>query len=183
MRCNDRKYTAVEALDPVSGKFVPLFDRRSQKWNDHFLWTADLTQVVGRTAVGRAAVVKLALKEKRELRNTEVKLANHVLKKARIPRQERREAMAGRASPKFMEDLRAAIQAAERKEKLEAGDATPGANPGDAPHAGATEQTPGDEGKLRPEQEMGPAAGPAGAAAADATGRATGDPLSHGPVG
>lgn len=61
MGCNDRKYTAVEALDPVSGEFVPLFDPRSQNWDDHFLWTADLTQVVGRTAAGRATVVKLAL--------------------------------------------------------------------------------------------------------------------------
>lgn len=61
MGCNDRKYTAVDAIDPVSGKFVPLYDPRNHRWGDHFLWTEDLTQVVGRTAIGRATVVKLAL--------------------------------------------------------------------------------------------------------------------------
>ncbi|HEY2589136.1 MAG TPA: hypothetical protein VGI81_25560, partial [Tepidisphaeraceae bacterium] len=47
----------------------------------------------------RVVKLQLDLQEKRALRNAEVKLANHVLKKARIPRRERREALAGRASP------------------------------------------------------------------------------------
>ena len=106
-----------------------------------------------------------------------------VLKKARISRRERREALAGRATPAFMEDLRAVIEAAERKERQEADDATPGANPGDAPHAGATEQAPDDEGKLRPEREMRPSAEAVGAGPAGATGRATTEAVSHGPVG
>jgi hypothetical protein len=96
-----------------------------------------------------------------------------------IPRRDRREVLAGRATAQFMEDLLAAIEAAERKEAREAADATTGANPGDAPHAGATEQRPCDEGNLRPEREMESSAGPAGAAPANATGRAAGDPLSH----
>ncbi|HEY2588140.1 MAG TPA: hypothetical protein VGI81_20520 [Tepidisphaeraceae bacterium] len=129
----------------------------------------------------RVVKLQLDLQEKRELRNAEVKLANHVLKKARIPRRERREALEGRATPKFMEDLRAAIEAAERREAREAAaDATNSPKPGDAPHAGATEQMPMEDRKLRQEREIGPSAGPAGDAPTDATGRATTEAVSHG---
>lgn len=61
MGCNDRKYTAIDAVDPVSGEIVRLFHPRQQSWNDHFSWTADFTQIVGRTPTGRATVVKLKL--------------------------------------------------------------------------------------------------------------------------
>jgi transposase len=131
----------------------------------------------------RVVKLQLDLKEKRELRNAEVRLANHVLKKARIPRRERREALEGRAGPEFMEDLRAAIEAAERREAREAAaDATPSANPGDAPQGGAGEDASEAEDKLRPEREMGRSAGANRAGAADATGRATGDGVSHEPA-
>jgi 5-methylcytosine-specific restriction endonuclease McrA len=34
--CNNHKYTYTEAIDPMSGNVVPLFDPRKQKWADHF---------------------------------------------------------------------------------------------------------------------------------------------------
>jgi hypothetical protein len=78
----------------------------------------------------------------------------------RIPRGERPEALEGRSGPEFNEDLRAAIDAAERREAPEAAaDATTRANPDDASQAGAGEQVPADEDKLRPEREMGRSAG------------------------
>ena len=130
----------------------------------------------------RVVKLQLDLKEKRELRNAEVRLANHVLKKAQIPRRERRAALEGRATPQFMEDLRAAIEAADRKEARDAtNNATKHANPCDVPRAGACEAAPADESKLRPEREMGRSAGAACAEPADATGRATGDGVSHEP--
>jgi hypothetical protein len=61
MGCNDHKYTAVEAIDPVSGELADLFNPRQHRWDEHFLWTADFTQVVGRSATGRATVAKLKL--------------------------------------------------------------------------------------------------------------------------
>ena len=57
--CNNHKYTSVEAIDPISGETVQLFDPRRQKWNDHFVWNADQRIVLGLTPVGRATVQKL----------------------------------------------------------------------------------------------------------------------------
>ena len=61
MGCNDRKYTAVDAIDPVSGEVVPLFHPRKQVWAEHFLWAADFTQIVGQSPTGRATVARLKL--------------------------------------------------------------------------------------------------------------------------
>ncbi|HEY2584530.1 MAG TPA: hypothetical protein VGI81_02050 [Tepidisphaeraceae bacterium] len=71
-------------------------------------------------------------------------------------------------------------RAAERKEARVAGDATVGANSGDAPQVATGDAAPVEERKLRPEREMGQSAGAAGADPAAATGRATGEAVSHG---
>ncbi|HBI43989.1 MAG TPA: HNH endonuclease, partial [Planctomycetales bacterium] len=47
--------------DPQSGRFLPLFNPRQQKWSRHFAWDADFLFIQGRTAVGRAAVAALHL--------------------------------------------------------------------------------------------------------------------------
>jgi hypothetical protein len=59
--CNNRKYTHVEARDPVSGNLVSLYDPRRQRWADHFSWNEDFTLVIGLTATGRATVERLQL--------------------------------------------------------------------------------------------------------------------------
>lgn len=59
--CNSHKYTIVEAVDAVTTEIVPLFNPRTQRWSDHFVWGADWTTVVGLTAIGRATVTKLRL--------------------------------------------------------------------------------------------------------------------------
>ena len=59
--CNNRKYTHVEARDPVSGNLVSLYDPRRQRWADHFSWNEDFTLVIGLTATGRATVELLKL--------------------------------------------------------------------------------------------------------------------------
>ena len=61
MGCNDRKYTAAEAIDPVSGELVKLFNPRRDRWDEHFSWTADFTQVVGHSTAARATMAKLKL--------------------------------------------------------------------------------------------------------------------------
>jgi hypothetical protein len=40
---------------------ILLFNPRHQIWVDHFQWSDDGTQVIGKTAVGRATVVALQL--------------------------------------------------------------------------------------------------------------------------
>src|SRR5713101_5553306 len=59
--CNNRKYTSVEAIDPVTGETVPLYHPRQQPWIDHFTWNLDYTLILGLTPTGRATIEKLQL--------------------------------------------------------------------------------------------------------------------------
>lgn len=59
--CNGHKYTKQEAPDPVTGRVVPLFHPRDERWRDHFAWSADASLVVGLTPVGRATVEALRM--------------------------------------------------------------------------------------------------------------------------
>jgi hypothetical protein len=57
--CSLRKWAHQTALDPESGEEVPVFNPRTQAWNDHFRW--DGARVVPLTATGRATVAMLAM--------------------------------------------------------------------------------------------------------------------------
>jgi hypothetical protein len=59
--CNNRKYTNVEAVDPVTLSIVSLFHPRQHNWGEHFAWSDDSTLVLGLTPIGRATVEKLQL--------------------------------------------------------------------------------------------------------------------------
>jgi len=59
--CNLHEGPNIAALDPDSGKLVPLFHPRHDQWADHFVWNG--TIVVGRTPIGRATVVLLAIND------------------------------------------------------------------------------------------------------------------------
>jgi hypothetical protein len=49
------------ARDPLTMVETPLFNPRSDRWSDHFRWTADGLRIVGLTTVGRATVAGLHL--------------------------------------------------------------------------------------------------------------------------
>jgi hypothetical protein len=57
--CNNSKFTKTAALDPVSGQTVPLFNPRTDKWSEHFVWNDDFTLIIGLTPTGRATVETL----------------------------------------------------------------------------------------------------------------------------
>lgn len=59
--CNSHKHIRTTATDPESGMTVPLFHPRRQRWQDHFEWSKDGEQVIGRTAVGRSTIIALQL--------------------------------------------------------------------------------------------------------------------------
>lgn len=59
--CNLYKSNQTRARDPVSGRFVSLFNPRRQAWRRHFRWSEDGVFIVGLTACGRATVVALNL--------------------------------------------------------------------------------------------------------------------------
>jgi hypothetical protein len=60
-RCNEFKGTQTHADDPASGERVPLFNPRTQAWDEHFGWSADGAEVVGKTPCGRATVAALRM--------------------------------------------------------------------------------------------------------------------------
>jgi len=59
--CNRRKSDRLTAVDPISGEEVPLFNPRRDRWDEHFIWSADGLSIIGLTPTGRATVVALAL--------------------------------------------------------------------------------------------------------------------------
>ncbi len=59
--CNNAKATQTHARDPFTGRRVKLFNPRTQRWSRHFKWSEDSTEIIGRTASGRATVVALNL--------------------------------------------------------------------------------------------------------------------------
>ena len=57
--CSLRKGARLTAADPESGAEVPLFNPRSERWDEHFRWEG--VNVVGLTPSGRATVDALSL--------------------------------------------------------------------------------------------------------------------------
>lgn len=59
--CNSFKGACTHATDPLTGRTVALFNPRQQDWYEHFAWSADGTQIIGLTPIGRATVAALQL--------------------------------------------------------------------------------------------------------------------------
>jgi hypothetical protein len=57
--CSLRKWAKQTAVDPDSGEEVPLFNSRTQSWEEHFCW--DGVRVVPLTPTRRATVLSLAM--------------------------------------------------------------------------------------------------------------------------
>lgn len=59
--CNEFKTDSTHAVDPITGELTPLFDPRTQAWDEHFAWSADRARVEGLSPAGRATVVALRM--------------------------------------------------------------------------------------------------------------------------
>jgi hypothetical protein len=59
--CNNHKFAKTEAVDELTGQTAALFHPRAMKWEDHFAWSADYSEVVALSAVGRVTVAELRL--------------------------------------------------------------------------------------------------------------------------
>ena len=57
--CNRYKGPNLSGVDSISGRVVPLFHPRRDKWEEHFEW--DGSQLAGRTANARATIQALRL--------------------------------------------------------------------------------------------------------------------------
>ena len=62
--CNIAKADRTQAVDPTTAKRVPLFNPRTQRWDEHFRWSRDWKRLIGRTPVGRATVASLDMNAK-----------------------------------------------------------------------------------------------------------------------
>lgn len=59
--CNLFKSNKTELFDSGTDKTVRLFNPRVDVWSGHFIWTSDFSEIIGRTAIGRATVTALNL--------------------------------------------------------------------------------------------------------------------------
>ena len=59
--CNGFKHAKTHAVDPQTDEEILLFNPRKQKWNEHFDFTEDKTEIIGKTSCGRATVIALRL--------------------------------------------------------------------------------------------------------------------------
>ena len=71
-RCNLLKGDATEALDRRTGRRVPLFNPRRDRWGDHFRRSRDQVRIYGRTAIGRATVALLRFNSADEQRARQI---------------------------------------------------------------------------------------------------------------
>jgi hypothetical protein len=59
--CNNHKYTKTEAIDPFSKEMALLYNPRKDIWEEHFIWSADFSEIIGVSPTGRATVKTLKL--------------------------------------------------------------------------------------------------------------------------
>ena len=59
--CNSFKWAKVKGVDFETEKEVPLFNPRTQHWQQHFKWNDEGAYIIGLTAIGRATVETLKM--------------------------------------------------------------------------------------------------------------------------
>jgi hypothetical protein len=59
--CNAHKSAKTKAIDNLTEKTVKLFNPRTQKWREHFDFSQDKTQIIGKMPCGRATVESLQI--------------------------------------------------------------------------------------------------------------------------
>ena len=60
-RGNAFRGTETHARDPQGAEWVALFNPRQQVWIDHFAWSEDGTEIIGKTPCGRATIAALKM--------------------------------------------------------------------------------------------------------------------------
>ena len=63
--CNRAKSNKIEVFDAKTKTIVPIFNPRTQSWNEHFEWSDNYTRIIGKTPIGRGTVAELNLNKKR----------------------------------------------------------------------------------------------------------------------
>lgn len=66
--CNSYKSSKVYVFDEETEQKVKLFNPRTQNWHEHFKFNENQTEIVGKTACGRATAVALRMNEKQAVK-------------------------------------------------------------------------------------------------------------------
>jgi hypothetical protein len=73
LNCNLHKGPNLAGIDPDTGRLVPLFHPRRDKWDEHFRWSGPL--LAGLTPTGRATLGVLAINDPAIVRVREALIA------------------------------------------------------------------------------------------------------------
>lgn len=63
--CNRRKSNRTAGVDSHTGLHFTLFNPRQDAWSEHFIWSANGTEIIGLTPTGRATIMQLDLNRPR----------------------------------------------------------------------------------------------------------------------
>ncbi len=66
--CNSFKHAKTHAVDPQTKAETEIFNPRKQAWNEHFEFSQDQTEILGKTACGRTTVIALKLNNRRAVK-------------------------------------------------------------------------------------------------------------------
>lgn len=75
--CNRHKADRTTEIDPVTGQVVNLFHPQQDNWRNHFAWSTDGSEIVPRTAAGRATVHALRMNRPQLIRTRRLWVALH----------------------------------------------------------------------------------------------------------
>jgi len=77
--CNRCKGTRQTAVDPQTMMPASLYHPQQEKWEDHFLWSDDHSELIGLTATGRVTISALRMNRSQlvRVRRLWVKLGEH----------------------------------------------------------------------------------------------------------
>lgn len=59
--CNGHKSTKTEAFDEIGQRTSNFYNPRKDIWDEHFVWSEDFTEIIGKTAKGRVTIKSLKL--------------------------------------------------------------------------------------------------------------------------
>lgn len=59
--CNRLKSNKLKVFDSMLEIWVDLFNPRIHKWKEHFFWSEDATEIIGKTSIGSMTIATLKL--------------------------------------------------------------------------------------------------------------------------
>jgi hypothetical protein len=77
--CNRHKSDFLLGGDPITGEVYRLFNPRQHSWSEHFIWSANGTEIRGLTPIGHVTIAQLQLNRPRilNIRRADVAIGRH----------------------------------------------------------------------------------------------------------